>query len=92
MVAESTTSEPQWLELPDDPTYTPYRSVEAAGAWIGLLTCEACGAAILLDTNEDEDFDPVKQHTRWHRSLETMHGWANTKDGQKQVTVRRRSS
>lgn len=72
-----------------EPTFTPYRAVQAEGARIGLLVCELCGGAIVIDTHDDPAFDPVELHKRWHRSLEAMHGWAQTASGQAPVTVRR---
>lgn len=69
-------------------TYTAVRAWSAEGARVGLVTCMDCGAALLIDPS-DEGFNVIEQHDRWHRSLEAMHGWANTPDGQVEVTVRR---
>jgi transcription elongation factor Elf1 len=40
---------------------------EAEGARAGLVTCEICGAAILLDPREKNN--RVEQHLNWHKSL-----------------------
>lgn len=33
--------------------YEPYRTVEAVGRWIGLMTCRDCGATVMLDEASD---------------------------------------
>lgn len=39
-------------------------TLPAEGARIGIVTCLACGAALLLDPRDD--FDVVELHRRWH--------------------------
>ena len=40
-------------------------AIAAEGARIGLATCRACGAAIMVDPRDD--VDAMELHTRWHR-------------------------
>ena len=72
---------------PEQP-YTGVRAFSAEGARVGLVSCLTCGAALLVDP-ADTDFNVFEKHDRWHRSLEVMHGYADTPEGQAQVTVRR---
>lgn len=70
--------------------YTGVRQWEAVGAWIGVVTCMTCGAGLIVDPG-DEGLNVFKIHDRWHFSLDAMHGWANTTEGQAEVTVRRQT-
>lgn len=70
--------------------FTNARPFAAEGARVAIVTCKSCGCALLIDMSDD--FNVLETHAEWHRSLDAMHGWANTKDGQAEVTVRRRSS
>lgn len=77
--------------------YKPQQEYTAARAWsvegarvavvTCVVTCKACGGVLFIDPSDD--FNVFKIHDDWHRSLEAMHGWANTRDGQVEVTVRR---
>jgi len=48
-----------------DTLFSKQTVITAEGARVGFVTCEDCGAAILLDPRED--FDPIKRHRAWHR-------------------------
>lgn len=50
--------------MPDD--YTDATTFEVEGARVGIVICETCGAAILLDPRDETD--RPKQHAEWHRS------------------------
>lgn len=45
-------------------SYTKARAVVGEGARIGIITCLDCGAALVLDPNDD--FDVVALHDNWH--------------------------
>ena len=47
-------------------SYTAARAWSAEGARVGLVTCETCGAALLLDPNDD--FNVLERHNEWHAS------------------------
>jgi hypothetical protein len=49
-------------------SFTKYRPVAAEGAVIGLMSCLACGAAIVLDPSDRTDMG--KLHYQWHLQLE----------------------
>jgi hypothetical protein len=49
-------------------SYTGARTIVAEGARVGVITCRECGAAIVLDP--DDDFDPAERHADWHRKLD----------------------
>lgn len=50
--------------------YTTTRAVPAEGARIGFLSCERCGAALVLD--EDDDVNVLELHDVWHMRVESM--------------------
>lgn len=49
----------------DDVAFTAATVVAAEGARVGLVTCSACGAALLLDP----DVDVLAAHRRWHAEV-----------------------
>lgn len=44
------------------------RAIQAEGARVGIVTCKACGAALLLDPADA--FDVFAMHNAWHERLE----------------------
>lgn len=48
--------------------FTLPRALEAEGARIGIITCEKCGAALVLDP--DDEFEVQERHRDWHREQE----------------------
>lgn len=45
-------------------TWRVVRAVAAEGARVGFMPCLICGAAILVDP--DDDTNRVEQHRAWH--------------------------
>lgn len=45
--------------------FTEATAIAAEGARVGLVTCERCGATILVDPRDDED--RLEQHAKWHQ-------------------------
>lgn len=52
--------------MTDDITFTGYRPFVAEGARCGIITCEVCGAALLLDPSDQ--FDVKQRHREWHKN------------------------
>jgi hypothetical protein len=50
--------------------YTAARVVSAEGARIGIITCQQCGSAVLIDPADE--IDAVQQHDQWHAHIGTM--------------------
>jgi hypothetical protein len=42
-------------------------ALSAEGARVGLVTCQECGAALLLDPRDDTNV--LKLHDQWHDEL-----------------------
>lgn len=47
-----------------EPMYTGGRAFPAEGARVALITCRRCGAALLIDPNDD--FNVLQRHQEWH--------------------------
>lgn len=47
--------------------YEPARAVAAEGARVGLVVCQRCGAALVLDIAVP--FDVMERHTAWHAAI-----------------------
>jgi hypothetical protein len=45
--------------------FTPYRTITAEGARIGLVSCLICGVTVTLDPDDETRAD--QQHLQWHR-------------------------
>jgi len=58
------------LQQVSSPGYTPAREWTAEGARVGLVTCEMCGAAVLLDPGDK--ISATDRHTTWHFPLPTL--------------------
>lgn len=50
-----------------EPTFTTATVFEAEGARVGLVTCQECGATILLDPRDTEDARTT--HAYWHAGV-----------------------
>ena len=49
--------------------FTVPRALPAEGARIALVTCLRCGAALVLDPDDNEDV--LELHRRWHLNQDT---------------------
>lgn len=53
--------------------YTAARAWPAEGARVGIVTCERCGASLLLDPATP--FAVMERHDRWHRAIANAERW-----------------
>lgn len=51
-----------------DEYFTACAAVEAEGARIGITTCLRCGAAVVLDPRDSQNF--ARFHHEWHEELD----------------------
>ena len=49
--------------------YKPYVTFDAHGRMVGLMTCNRCGSALLLES-DGTDESVVAAHDRWHERIE----------------------
>lgn len=51
---------------PFDVEFTGSRAWNAEGARIAVVTCKMCGAAIVIDPMDVDEFSATEVHAAWH--------------------------